>query len=809
MNKKIKNLSQILTITFIVMITIIGGIMASLSVLEEETTHSKIKVAQLQADTFAQSITQTMNNAELLFDNLHALIELKPTNLNKRFKELLENNPQIRSISYLDNNNIITHSSNIQNIGHTFTVDNFYPKPFFDQSILRVGNVFIGRDIYKSVLSTQSNTINKLSSTFIPIAQNKGEYTLILAVNPDYFINKFTSKLEQFAHVDILRLDDTLLASSDKHIKLGSTINENPILVKTKESSKDAGVTMIDNQNYIVSYHLTPQYPFNISVRIEYEKSLEGWEAKRYTFFAITTTIVAICVVLVLLLIFLYNQKHQQEIKRHKLQIKNQKKFKVLFENTHFLSSIVSEKGIIEDINQCALDFLKKDFQDIIHTTFWEMDCFNEEDQKWLKQTIKEYKSSDNIYREFHVYNGNQEKRILDFVIFSIDIDKKRELVLIFSDITERKQYEYKLKEALTVFENTHDGIIITDDTGKILNVNSSFEAVSGYTKEEVLYKNPNILKSDVHDEDFYKSFWKDLKQTGAWEGEFINKKKNGELWSEWLVVNEVRNKEGTLTNYIGIFHDTTKLKNQEKELKKKEEILYHQSKMAAMGEMIENIAHQWRQPLSVISSISTGILVLNEIGNFNKEDALKDLKTINKTAQFLSKTIDDFRNFLRNDKNKQPFIVRDALQRTLDIVKSKLRNRNIEVITNMPDLKINGYENELIQVFMNIINNARDILETKEEQEKYIFIDGYEKNGEIIITIKDNAGGVPETIIEKIFEPYFTTKHKTQGTGIGLYMSEKIIHAHMGGQLSVSNETFTYKDHSYTGACFKIVLSQ
>lgn len=806
---QIKRVSQVLIITFFVIITVIGGIMASLSILKEETINAKVELAKLQADTFAQSLTQTLNNTRLTFDTLHSVIELHKERLNDSFYEILENNPHIRSINFIDASQTVQYSSNPKNIGVTFSIAEFYPKPMFDSTILRIGSLYKGRDIHESINTKELKTLSNDASTFIPIAQHNGNYTLVLTYNPDYFINKFSSKLDAFSQVDIIRLDNLLLTSSDEAMSWGEVLSDNPILLKAKESSLSQGILNINDSSFIVAYQLTENYPFNISVRINYDQSLKSWESKRYEFFIITTVIIVLCVILVLVLIFMYNQKYMQEIKRHKLQIKNQRKFKVLFENSHFLVCIVSQKGLIEEINQHALKFLKQSHEEVVDTTFWELNTFNENDKAWLKTAILNYKPEDEVYKELHVKNGKGEERVVDFMIFSIEVEGSYELFLISTDITERKRYEYKMKEALAVFENTHDGIVVTDKDGNIINVNPSFELASGYSKHEVLNQNPRILQSGLHEESFYKTFWEDLLRDGSWEGEFINKKKNGQLWTEWLMVNIVRNKEGEITNYIGIFHDTTKQKEQEKELKKKEEILYHQSKMAAMGEMIENIAHQWRQPLSVISSISTGIQLRNEIGDFDKDEAIDSLKTINKTAQYLSKTIDDFRNFLRNDKEKHSFELSNSMEKTLDIVKSKLKNREIEVVKNMNPIEINGFENELIQVFMNIINNARDALEPLEIDHKYIFIEVYERNNKVVIVIKDNAGGIPQEIIEKIFDPYFTTKHKSKGTGIGLYMSDQIIRNHLGGELSVLNQTYEYQKQIYTGACFTIELNK
>ncbi len=242
-------------------------------------------------------------------------------------------------------------------------------------------------------------------------------------------------------------------------------------------------------------------------------------------------------------------------------------------------------------------------------------------------------------------------------------------------------------------------------------------------------------------------------------------------------------------------------------ELIQKENILNHQSKMAAMGEMIENIAHQWRQPLSLISTAATGAKLKKDFGNLSDSDFYETMDIINNSAQHLSNTIDDFRNFFSNEKKASFFDVNTPIEKVLYLVSSKLKNRKIEIIKNTQKIEIIGLINEFIQVLVNIINNALDAFEENNLEKKLIFIDIYKEENNLILKIKDNAGGIKETIINRIFEPYFTTKHKSQGTGIGLYMSNEIIKKHMNGNISVSNKEYSYDNVKYIGAEFKIEL--
>ena len=240
---------------------------------------------------------------------------------------------------------------------------------------------------------------------------------------------------------------------------------------------------------------------------------------------------------------------------------------------------------------------------------------------------------------------------------------------------------------------------------------------------------------------------------------------------------------------------------------RKKDQLLFQQSKMASMGEMIGNIAHQWRQPLSVISTGATGMIAKKEFGILNDEDILKTCKTINKNAQYLSQTIDDFKNYIKNDRQVLQFNLKDNFNNLLSLLNGSIKTHEINVVLDIPqNLSIDGYPNELIQCNMNILNNAKDALKNC-DYKRYIFINVQKQNSELIIKIKDNAGGVPEEILPKIYEPYFTTKHKSQGTGLGLSMTYNMIVDGMKGSIDASNVSYTYKNKVYKGAEFIIKL--
>ena len=223
----------------------------------------------------------------------------------------------------------------------------------------------------------------------------------------------------------------------------------------------------------------------------------------------------------------------------------------------------------------------------------------------------------------------------------------------------------------------------------------------------------------------------------------------------------------------------------------KREILLFEQAKMAQMGEMIGNIAHQWRQPLSLISIVASGTLMSSQYDQLDEKTLSNNMNLIMKHTTYLSDTIEIFKNFIKDKKELKELVVQECIGQALSIVDGTLKDNDIEVKKSYVDLDpilLNLISGELSQVIINIMNNAKDILIENEIEDRWIELCIEETSEEVIITIEDNAGGVPENIITKIFNPYFTTKHESQGTGLGLHMSYRIITESLKGLLSVIN---------------------
>ncbi len=361
------------------------------------------------------------------------------------------------------------------------------------------------------------------------------------------------------------------------------------------------------------------------------------------------------------------------------------------------------------------------------------------------------------------------------------------------------------LKKFRNTIENSDNIIIITDRYENIKFVNRAFTENYGYTMEEVEGEKPSILKSGEHDDKFYKELHETIHGGKKWVGTFINLDKSGEKQYEKASITPIFDDNGDIEEFVAIKLNITKEIETQQALRESEQMMMQQSKMASMGEMLSNIAHQWRQPLSIISTVASGIKVKKQFSTLSDEELVKYMDDIGDSVQFLSKTIDDFRDFFKPDKQKVEFSAISVVDRSLKILEASFKNHNIEIIKKVRDVKLLQLDGELMQVLINVLNNAKDILKENEIENRVIEIEAYQKNNRAIFTIHDNAGGVPTNIEEHIFEPYFTTKHKSQGTGIGLYMSHQIITKHMEGFISVENTPITYKNKEYIGAKFTL----
>lgn len=280
--------------------------------------------------------------------------------------------------------------------------------------------------------------------------------------------------------------------------------------------------------------------------------------------------------------------------------------------------------------------------------------------------------------------------------------------------------------------------------------------------------------------------------------------------WESHQLVNAFQHLQTQLLLQIQLIQESAtdlqtsheELKQAYEELQQMQQQLVQSTKMASMGEMLAMIAHQWRQPLATINMIASSITLEQQLGNATTEGTLEKLKKIQDTTSFLSRTINDFRDFFRPDRQRAFVQLNELVQRTVEIIGLSLQTQDIELVKEFGELpQLELFPNEVQQALINLLKNAEEALEESGIDKKKLILRIYAQQDRQILEVQDNAGGIPEDVVDQIFFPYFSTKNKLNGTGLGLYMSRMIIEDHLGGKLTVAN-----KDD---GACFRVELNE
>jgi PAS domain S-box-containing protein len=326
-----------------------------------------------------------------------------------------------------------------------------------------------------------------------------------------------------------------------------------------------------------------------------------------------------------------------------------------------------------------------------------------------------------------------------------------------------------------------------TDIKGNIISVSQAFCEISGYSKEELIGKPHNIVRHSDMKSFVYEDLWETIQSGLTWRGEVKNRRKDGSAYWVYANIEPHYNKQGEIVGYDALRHDITA----KKELEEQQAIIVEQSKSAAMGEMISMIAHQWRQPLQAVSILIQKLPLTKMVeGELSDEFIDKVVDDVGLQLDYMSKTIDDFRDFFKPEKLKQTIMVSELIHRSQEFLSYMFKVDSIEFsVESIEDVSLNLHINEVVQVLINIIKNARDAMIEKEIKNRKIIVRHYTKENFAIIEIQDNAGGIKNELKTKIFEPYFSTKQSKNGTGLGLYMSKKIIQQYCKGHIEVDNK--------------------
>jgi len=425
--------------------------------------------------------------------------------------------------------------------------------------------------------------------------------------------------------------------------------------------------------------------------------------------------------------------------------------------------------------------------------------------------------------------------RWYDVSAYRVGGGESRKVAIIFNDISETKRSEEALQESerrySALFANKINGMahcrVITDAEGRpvdylILQVNDAYQEITGVQKTDIEGRRVTEVFPGIRDYAFDYigtygrialeggeiKFEEYFEATGQYLSVYAYSPLPGEFSAIFTDVSEHKQAEENLqkahdelerrveerTRELATALHTVQLETAERiqaveALREKEQMLIQQSRQAAMGEMIGNIAHQWRQPLNLLGLTAQQLLMFYDMGGLDRTLLENTVQKQMGIIQHMSQTIDDFRNYFRPDKEKSDFQVEDSIGSTLSLLKGSLQDPQIDIkVVTRDNPVVHGYPNEFAQVLLNIVVNAKDVLTERKIDDPWVVITAFQEGGSAVVTIADNGGGIPEEIMGKIFDPYFTTKGPLQGTGVGLFMSKSIIEKNMGGRLAVRN---------------------
>ena len=343
-----------------------------------------------------------------------------------------------------------------------------------------------------------------------------------------------------------------------------------------------------------------------------------------------------------------------------------------------------------------------------------------------------------------------------------------------------------ELRKMSQVVEQSPSSVVITDTKGNIEYVNPKFTEVTGYAPDEVIGRNPNILKSGLNPPELYQDLWECLGSGRQWRGEMHNRKKNGELYWESASIGPITAPDGTVTHFLAVKEDIT-------ELKKTQEQLIQSAKLATLGEMATSVAHELNQPLNVIRMTTGNVMRKLEKGTVDPTYLNEKLDRIAGQTERAAAIINHMRTFGRQaDEKPAELDLSETMRKALDLMGEQLRLAGIDVSLDLPEAcpPVMGHPVQMEQVILNLLTNARDAVKANGTEKKIALAvagDDDGANDSVRITVTDSGGGISTNALEHLFEPFFTTKEVGEGTGLGLSVSYGIIRD-MGGTIEAGN---------------------
>ena len=694
-------------------------------------------------------------------------------------------------------------------------------------------NIASLRPMLKAEIHTKKNLVGYETGKYATVYRiitpvfYKGEYVgaIDLGINPLFivkeirkmlgyngflFIKKSSLKLLKFKRNTNIEVGGFILQKdkSNKDIKLLKNADVKNIL-------EDNRLLRIYNTQFLTHVFDIKNYKGVVNAKLVFLQDVTNLYYSKLNFISILVGLSAVGLVVVLWFIDRQikiletglekvNSEHLSAIKRERRELKNFKKmFSAFADHSPFLIYIKDENFKYVYGNKTFRELICEDCELGKRVE----DVADEETAKRISELDRRVLKEKNVESVETIRGISEEEKIFRIYKFLIEYDGKKYIGNISADITENYLMHKKMIESEKILRKAqkiaHIGYFLYKIEDKKLELSDELLSVFGFKKGEFSNMRDEFLKY-VHKDDVEKvnrAFYYALSGKGERIVQYrLFRKNDASLRYLEARYETVMDENGRVFEVMGVTQDITEWVELQNKLKEKEELMIAQSRHAAMGEMISMIAHQWRQPLSVISMGINNILIDMELDELDNEELKRAADEIIKQTQYLSKTIDDFRDFFKPSTNRETVSVDDVVEEAVRFVEKSLENNSIELKkTFEAGSKIKTYSRQLLQVLITVIQNSKEALVENNTDNRFISLETYEEEENVCIKICDNAGGISDDIADKVFEPYFSTKEEKTGTGLGLYMAKIIMEKHITGRIWFENNS--------DGVCFFIEI--
>ena len=502
--------------------------------------------------------------------------------------------------------------------------------------------------------------------------------------------------------------------------------------------------------------------------------------------------------------------------KTFELQRANELRFRDTLEEIHLAALTIAPSGEILFCNNYLLHLLRKRRIDVIGKNWFEHFVPQEEEQESLRQLLSgESESSSSTYHESGIVDFRGERRLIAWTSTTAlnDHQQVESVTCIGQDITEQHKTREELTKLARAAEQSPAVIMITDLIGGIEYINPKFTDLTGYSLEEVLGRNPRILKSGETSQEEYRKLWQTIGSGNEWRGILHNRKKNGDLYWESALISPIRNEEGKITHFLSVKEDITARKQLEEEVQSRQTELDQARTLAVVGRMASMVAHDLRNPLS---SIKMGLQILSKKKDEDPEEM--ELHQIGlEQIRYMESILEGLLAYSRPDDLDLSWSSLDKLIETaISAIQNQVAEHNIEIITHYPSTlpTIEVDKTKMRRVLTNLLTNAAHAIHEAAPKEPKITINARmdldEGGPRIQLEICDNGTGIDLTERDSLFEPFVTTRAK--GTGLGLAIVKRIIEQHHGNIVlqptpSAEQESGGKENHSHRGTCVIITL--